>query len=52
MQEEIVQSTAFRYISDAITREEALEMLKQKAASKQEREAKVREIGSVENFLH
>ena len=40
-----MQSTAFRYISDAITREEAVEMLKAKAASKQEREANVRKVG-------
>ncbi|TDL18788.1 enolase C-terminal domain-like protein [Rickenella mellea] len=43
--EEIVRSTAFRYISDAITREEAVAMLKAKEATKAEREAKVREVG-------
>ncbi|THH27444.1 hypothetical protein EUX98_g6744 [Antrodiella citrinella] len=43
--EELVKSTAFRYISDAITKEEALTMLKKKAASKPEREARVREVG-------
>ena len=46
-QEEIVASTAFRYISDAITKEEAIQMLKAKAATKKEREAKVRELGYV-----
>ena len=45
MQEELVSATAFRYISDAITKEEALAMLKAKAASKAEREAHVREVG-------
>ena len=40
-----MNATAFRYITDAITREEALEMLKQKAATKAEREAHVREVG-------
>ncbi|KAF8162513.1 hypothetical protein K438DRAFT_1985152 [Mycena galopus ATCC 62051] len=43
--EELVNATAFRYISDAITKEEALAMLKEKAASKKEREEKVRELG-------
>ncbi|KAK7466101.1 hypothetical protein VKT23_004826 [Stygiomarasmius scandens] len=43
--EEFVNSVAFRYISDAITKEEALEMLKQKEATKKEREELVREIG-------
>jgi len=43
--EELVRSTAFRYISDAITKEEALAMLKAKEAGKKEREAKVVEIG-------
>ncbi|KDQ58507.1 hypothetical protein JAAARDRAFT_176481 [Jaapia argillacea MUCL 33604] len=43
--EEIVRSAAFRYISDAITKEEALAMLKAKEATKKEREAKVREVG-------
>ena len=40
-------STAFRYISDAITKDEAIEMLKAKASTKAEREAKVREVGYV-----
>ncbi|KAF5333133.1 hypothetical protein D9611_002616 [Ephemerocybe angulata] len=43
--EEFVRSTTFRYISDAITPEEALELLKAKEAGKKEREAKVRELG-------
>ncbi|KAH7344724.1 enolase C-terminal domain-like protein [Rhizoctonia solani] len=43
--EELVASTAFRYISDAITKEEAVAMLKSREASKAEREAKVREVG-------
>jgi len=46
-QEEFVNSVAFRYISDAITKEEALEMLKQKETTKKEREELVREIGYV-----
>lgn len=45
--EEIVQSAAFRYISDAITKEEALVLLKEKEATKKEREAKVIELGFV-----
>ena len=40
-----MSSTAFRYISDAITKDEALAMLKAKAATKAEREAHVREVG-------
>lgn len=43
--EELVRSVAFRYISDAITPEEALEMLTAKAAGKAEREALVRKEG-------
>ncbi|KAI0049980.1 enolase C-terminal domain-like protein [Auriscalpium vulgare] len=43
--EELVKSAAFRYITDAITPEEALEMLKSKEATKQQREAKVCELG-------
>ncbi|KZT02985.1 enolase C-terminal domain-like protein [Laetiporus sulphureus 93-53] len=43
--EELVSATAFRYITDAITKEEALAMLKTKAATKAEREATVREVG-------
>ncbi|ESK84130.1 mandelate racemase muconate lactonizing protein, partial [Moniliophthora roreri MCA 2997] len=43
--EELVRSAAWRYISDAITKEEALAMLKEKEATKAEREALVREVG-------
>ncbi|KAK9898531.1 mandelate racemase/muconate lactonizing enzyme [Cystobasidium minutum MCA 4210] len=43
--EEFVQSTAFRYISDAITKEEALELLKSREATKQERTEKVLQQG-------
>lgn len=45
-------STAFRYITDALTPEEAIQMLKAKEASKAEREAKVREVGYVHFFLY
>ena len=45
LQEEIVSATAFRYITDAITPEEALKMLKEKEATKAEREKHVREVG-------
>lgn len=45
LQEELVNATAFRYITDAITKEEALAMLKEKEASKSQREAHVREVG-------
>jgi len=40
-----VKAAAWRYISDAITKEEAIEMLKAKEAGKKDREAKVRELG-------
>lgn len=43
--EELVRSTAFRYITDAITPEEALEILKSNEATKQEREDLVKQIG-------
>ncbi|KIK90968.1 hypothetical protein PAXRUDRAFT_150657 [Paxillus rubicundulus Ve08.2h10] len=43
--EELVDATAFRYITDAITREEALAMLKAKESSKKERETIVRKLG-------
>jgi len=43
--QELVDSAAWRYISDAITREEALEMLTKLEPGKKEREAKVREVG-------
>lgn len=42
---ELVSATAFRYITDAITPEEALAMLEAKAATKAEREKIVREVG-------
>lgn len=44
-QEEIVNATAFRYITDVLTREEALAMLKAKEGGKREREALVTETG-------
>ncbi len=40
-----MKATTFRYITDVITPEEAIEMLKAKEASKKEREEKVRELG-------
>ena len=43
--EELVRSAAWRYISDAITKEEALAMLKEKEAGKKEREENVKEVG-------
>jgi len=43
--EELVKSAAWRYISDAITRDEALAMLKEKEAGKKEREERVRAEG-------
>ncbi|KAH8926112.1 mandelate racemase/muconate lactonizing enzyme [Atractiella rhizophila] len=43
--EEFVQSTSFRYISDAITKEEALTLLKEKEKTKQERIDLVTKIG-------
>ncbi|EMD31651.1 hypothetical protein CERSUDRAFT_119455 [Gelatoporia subvermispora B] len=43
--EELLSATAFRYIIDAITREEALATLQAKAATKAEHEARVRELG-------
>ncbi|KIM19361.1 hypothetical protein M408DRAFT_235207 [Serendipita vermifera MAFF 305830] len=42
---ELVSAATFRYITDAITPAEALEMLKSRAATKGEREARVRETG-------
>lgn len=44
-QEELVASTTFRYITDAITPKEALEIAKRNAATKAEREARVRQTG-------
>ncbi|KAI6043968.1 enolase C-terminal domain-like protein [Pisolithus marmoratus] len=43
--EELVDATVFRYITDVLTREDALTMLKAKEAGKQERETIVREVG-------
>ncbi|KAK2464512.1 hypothetical protein APHAL10511_003491 [Amanita phalloides] len=43
--EELVRATAFRYITDVMTREEAVRLLREKEAGKREREAKVIEIG-------
>ncbi|KII87803.1 hypothetical protein PLICRDRAFT_42306 [Plicaturopsis crispa FD-325 SS-3] len=43
--EEIVRSAAFRYITDAITKEEALALLKEKEAGKKDREQLVRNSG-------
>jgi L-fuconate dehydratase len=45
LQEELVKSATFRYITDAITPGEALAMLKAKEGTKKEREAIVREQG-------
>jgi len=44
-QEELVRSTTFRYITDVITPEEALKMLKANESGKKEREQRVRDIG-------
>ena len=44
-QEELVNSATFRYITDAITKEEALQILKAREATKAERENTVRELG-------
>ena len=49
-QEEIVRSTTFRYITDVITKEEALQLLREKDAGRKERESKVREIGCAGHF--
>jgi L-fuconate dehydratase len=43
--EELVDATAFRYITDAITRDEAIALLKAKEAGKRDRETTVRELG-------
>jgi L-fuconate dehydratase len=45
LQEELVKSATFRYITDAITPDEALAILKAKEATKSEREATVRSQG-------
>jgi L-fuconate dehydratase len=44
-QEELVKSATFRYITDAITPDEALAILKAREATKKEREAIVRSQG-------
>ncbi|KAI9638569.1 putative mandelate racemase/muconate lactonizing enzyme [Dioszegia hungarica] len=43
--EEMVKAAAFRYITDALTPEEALKMLKEKEAGKKQREEEVKKIG-------
>jgi len=43
--EEFVEATAFRYITDAITREEAVALLKAREAGKKDRETTVKELG-------
>lgn len=43
--EELVSTIDFRYISDALTRDEALEMLRAKATTKQAREREMRSDG-------
>lgn len=43
--EEFVKAASFRYITDAITKDEALALLKAKESTKKEREAKVKEVG-------
>ena len=44
-QEELVDATAFRYITDAITRDEAVALLKAKEAGKKDRETTVKQLG-------
>lgn len=41
----MVKAAAFRYITDALTPEEALKMLKEKEAGKKQREEEVKKIG-------
>ena len=48
--EELVDATTFRYITDVITRDEALAMLKAKESTKKEREENVRKLGSAPIF--
>lgn len=43
--EEFVKCTTFRYITDAISRDEALELLRSKQAGKTERLARVKKEG-------
>lgn len=45
IQEELVRSATFKYITDVLTPAEALEMLKATESGKKEREKKVREVG-------
>jgi L-fuconate dehydratase len=45
VQEELVRSIAFRYITDVITPAEALQLLKKNAETKQDREAKILALG-------
>jgi hypothetical protein len=47
LQEELVKSATFRYITDAITPDEALAILKAKEATKGQRETIVRSEGCV-----
>lgn len=42
-----MNATTFRYITDVITKDEALKMLKAKEATKKDREDQVRNVGSV-----
>jgi len=49
-QEEMVHLITFRYITDSITEEEALQLLKEKDAGKKEREAKARGIEYASHF--
>jgi hypothetical protein len=50
LKEEIVRSTAWRYVSDALTREEALSILRAKEKGKAEREHIVRDVGLVHSL--
>ena len=50
--EDFVKSTSFRYISDAITKEEALHMLKEQEAGKKAREQIVKELGYKTHHLY
>ena len=47
LQEELVKSATFRYITDAVTPDEALAILKAKEATKDQRETIVRSQGCV-----
>ncbi|KAG8895211.1 hypothetical protein FRC00_007760, partial [Tulasnella sp. 408] len=48
--EEFVRSATFRYITDAISKEEALAMLREREAGKVERETLVRKIGLGQHY--